>query len=214
VTRGVTQARVASVAFPCDRWPSRNRVTARQRSLRKHSGRGSASTVDPGLYLRRDAELAVGGLLFESLVCDLRVSGQPRYAEVYIYGDNALEVDAIVVGRGTGRWAAFEIKLGGRDLIEQAARSLLRFRERVDTAKVGDPACLGVIVATGLTFEPSRIVRPAVRTNLDRHEDRREGQPDGARACIGQNDPQRSERARIAVVRTSTSSASSPARNV
>ena len=26
---------------------------------------------------------------------------------------------------------------------------LLRFRERVDTAKVGDPACLGVNVATG-----------------------------------------------------------------
>ena len=107
----------------------------------------AALAAEPEALLR---DLNWFGLLFESLVVrDLRVYGQPRDAEVYIYSDNTLEVDAIVVERGTGRWAAFEIKLGGPDLIEKAARSLLRFRERVDTAKVGDPACLGVIVATG-----------------------------------------------------------------
>ena len=90
------------------------------------------------------------GLLFESLVVrDLRVYGQPRDADVFVYSDNTLEVDAIVVERGTGRWGAFEVKLGGTDLIELAAASLQRFRARIDTAKVGEPACLGVIVATG-----------------------------------------------------------------
>lgn len=127
---------------------SRSRLRATpSRHLVDPSLAAAALAAGPEALLR---DLNWFGLLFESLVVrDLRVYGQPRDAEVYVYGDNTLEVDAIVVERGTGRWGAFEIKLGGRDLIEQAAGSLLRFRARVDPAKVGDPACLGVIVATG-----------------------------------------------------------------
>lgn len=93
------------------------------------------------------------GFLFESLVIrDLRVYGQELDARVLHYRDNKdLEIDAIVHTTDE-RWAAFEIKLGGEKLIDEGAASLLRFSQRVDTAKVGVPACLGVIVARGYGF--------------------------------------------------------------
>ena len=93
------------------------------------------------------------GFLFESMVVrDLRVYAQAMRAKVYHYRDNTgLEVDA-VVDAGPGRWAAFEIKLGaGR--IEDAARTLIRFAERVDTDRCGAPAALAVITATGHGYQ-------------------------------------------------------------
>ncbi len=93
------------------------------------------------------------GCLFESMVVrDLRVYAQAMRAKVYHYRDNTgLEVDAIVDG-GPGRWAAFEIKLGaGR--IEEAARSLIKFANRVDTARSGEPAALAVITAGGYGYQ-------------------------------------------------------------
>ena len=99
--------------------------------------------------LRQDLELF--GLLFESLVVrDLRVYAQAADADVYHYRDNTgLEIDAVVSSHA-GPWAAFEVKLGGAVRIEEAAANLLKFRERVDTARVGEPAALGVIVGAGL----------------------------------------------------------------
>jgi predicted AAA+ superfamily ATPase len=90
------------------------------------------------------------GFLFESLVVrDLRIYGQRLGASVAYYSDSTgLEVDAIVETRD-GRWAAFEVKLGGPRPIDEAAARLLRFARQVDTAKAGPPACLGVITATG-----------------------------------------------------------------
>ena len=92
------------------------------------------------------------GLLFESLVVrDLRTYAQAHDAEVLQYRDNTgLEADAIVQA-GDGRWAAFKIKLGtGR--VEEGARSLLKFAERIDTARCGEPAALAVIVGTGYGY--------------------------------------------------------------
>ena len=64
--------------------------------------------------------------------------------------DTQLEVD-VIVDAGPGRWAAFEIKLGiGR--IDDAARSLLKFADRVDTSRSGEPAALGVIVERGFAY--------------------------------------------------------------
>lgn len=99
------------------------------------------------------ADLSLLGFLFESLVVrDLRIYAQASDAEVLHYRDNTgLEVDAIVETRD-GRWAAFEIKLGGEENIEQAATNLLSFAQRVDTAKTGAPARLGVIVASGYGY--------------------------------------------------------------
>lgn len=98
-------------------------------------------------------DLNLFGLLFESLVIrDLRIYGQANDAEVFHYRDNTgLEVDAIVEGRD-GRWMGFEVKLGGEKQIAEAAASLLTFAKRIDTAKSGAPACLGVIVGTGYGY--------------------------------------------------------------
>jgi uncharacterized protein len=94
------------------------------------------------------------GLLFESLVIrDLRISAQASDARVLYYGDSrtGFEIDSIVETRD-GRWAAFEIKLGGERLIEDGAASPLRFARQVDTERSGPPACLGLIVATGYGY--------------------------------------------------------------
>jgi predicted AAA+ superfamily ATPase len=111
--------------------------------------------VDPSLavaalragpdQLRKDLELF--GLLFESLVIrDLRVYAQAADAEVYHYRDNTgLEV----VSSQAGPWAAFEVKLGGAARIQEAATNLLKFRDRLDTSRSGEPAALGVIVGSG-----------------------------------------------------------------
>jgi predicted AAA+ superfamily ATPase len=117
--------------------------------------------VDPSLAvaaLRATPERVLSdmnllGFLFESLVIrDLRIYGQAADATVLQYRDNTgLEVDAIVEA-ADGRWAAFEIKLGGR-LVEEAAMNLRKFADRVDVRKLGEPAALAVIVATGFAFQ-------------------------------------------------------------
>ena len=92
------------------------------------------------------------GFLFESLVIrDLRVYAQGIAGTVLQYRDNTgLEVDAIVE-TADGRWGAFEIKLGGR-LVEEGASNLTTFVNRVDTAKPGKPAIVGVITGTGYGY--------------------------------------------------------------
>lgn len=98
------------------------------------------------------ADLNALGLLVESLVVrDLRVYAQASDATVLHYRDNTgLEVDAIVEV-SDGRWAAFEVKLG-QGQVDAAAASLLTFATRVDTAKCGTPAALGVITASGYGY--------------------------------------------------------------
>lgn len=89
------------------------------------------------------------GLLFESLVIrDLRVYAQAIEGTVFHYRDNTgLEADAVV--EAPDRWGGFEIKLGGDDAIETAAASLLRFRDRIDTRRMGEPAVLAIVTAVG-----------------------------------------------------------------
>lgn len=116
--------------------------------------------VDPSLAtaaLRADPDhlvqdVAWFGLLFESMVIrDLRAYAQAMGARVYHYRDNTgLEVDAIV-DAGLHRWAAFEIKLGSHR-IDDAARSLLKFADRVDTDRLGEPSALAVIVHDGYGY--------------------------------------------------------------
>jgi predicted AAA+ superfamily ATPase len=97
-------------------------------------------------------EINLLGFLFESLVVrDLRVYAQASDAHVLQYRDSGgLEVDAIVEAPD-GRWMAFEVKLGQRQ-VDEAAASLLRFADRIDTERCGRPALLGVIVATGYGY--------------------------------------------------------------
>ena len=82
---------------------------------------------------------------------DLRIYAQTYGGEVLHYRDSTgLEVDAIVT-TDEGRWGAVEVKLGAGQ-IEDAARSLLRFRARVDTSRSGTPAFLAVITPSGLGY--------------------------------------------------------------
>jgi predicted AAA+ superfamily ATPase len=98
------------------------------------------------------ADLNFFGLLFESLVIrDLRVYAQAADGAVYHYRDSTgLEVD-VIVEMGDGRWGAFEVKLGASQ-IDTAAAGLLRFRDRVDTSRVGEPSVLGIITPSGLGY--------------------------------------------------------------
>jgi uncharacterized protein len=109
----------------------------------------AAMGADPEALLR---DLNLLGFLFESLaVRDLRIYSQPLRGEVKHYRDSSgLEVDAIV--ESPEGWAAFEIKLGGTAAIDEAAASLLKFADTVDTAKSGEPKLLAVVVATGFGY--------------------------------------------------------------
>lgn len=116
--------------------------------------------VDPSLAVaalgatpdRLLGDLNLLGFLFESLVVrDLRIYAQAADAQVSQYRDSGgLEVDAIVEA-SDGRWMAFEVKLGHAQ-IDDAAANLTRFAARIDTTNSGDPALLGVIVATGYGY--------------------------------------------------------------
>lgn len=117
--------------------------------------------VDPSLAvaaLRADAarlqhDWRWFGFLFENLVIrDLRVYAQSFDAQVFAFRDETgLEADAIVEFPD-GRWGAFEVKLGSSAQIEDAAKSLIRVRERVNTSIAGEPAVLGVITPTGYGY--------------------------------------------------------------
>jgi predicted AAA+ superfamily ATPase len=113
--------------------------------------------VDPSLAVaamgaasrRLVEDLNTLGFLFESLVIrDLRVYAQALDASVLHYRDSDdREVDAIVQA-ADGRWAAFEIKLGGDGAIDSGAKSLINFAKQIDTDRCGAPGALGVIVGT------------------------------------------------------------------
>ena len=63
-----------------------------------------------------------------------------------------LEADVVIEARD-GRWIAAEVKLGGERDIEQAAQSLKRLRDKVDTSRVGEPSKLLIITATGYGYD-------------------------------------------------------------
>ncbi|MCY4198532.1 MAG: DUF4143 domain-containing protein [Gammaproteobacteria bacterium] len=102
--------------------------------------------------IRRDPQFL--GLLFESLVVrDLRIYASRNDAEVYHYRDNTgLEVDAIVQ-TAAGQWLPIKVKLGGGEAIDQAAKSLLRLRDRMDVERTSAPAKLIVMTANGYAVE-------------------------------------------------------------
>ena len=103
---------------------------------------------------RLRADLEFFGLLFESLVVrDLRIYSQLEGCQLSHYRDEyGLEVD-VILERADGEWAAFEVKLGSDDGVAEAVESLRSLRERIDTARMGNPVKLAVITATGVGAE-------------------------------------------------------------
>ncbi len=78
-------------------------------------------------------DLKTFGLFFEDMaVRDLGIYASYLDGSVKHYRDNlGLECDA-VLRLSNGKWAAIEIKLGGEELIEDGATSLMKLKKRVD----------------------------------------------------------------------------------
>jgi hypothetical protein len=137
-------------------WAVHLRSRSRVRSSRKFH------FVDPSLAVAALgaspesllADLKTTGLLFESMVVrDLRVYSQSLGGEVWHYRDNTgLEIDAVVT-TADARWCACEVKLSSATyIIDAAAAQLLKFAQRVDTTRCGEPSALLVITAGGYGY--------------------------------------------------------------
>ena len=112
--------------------------------------------VDPSLAVaalaaspkRLLADLNYAGFLFESMVVrDLRALTARIGGRVCHHRDsNGIEAD-VILQTPDGAWGAFEVKLGP-ERIDEAAASLKRFADTIDTRRTGEPAVLGVITTT------------------------------------------------------------------
>nr|WP_318680293.1 DUF4143 domain-containing protein [uncultured Treponema sp.] len=95
-------------------------------------------------------DLNTMGLFFETMcVRDLRIYAESIDGEVFHYRDKSgLECDTIVHLRN-GSFGLIEIKLGGDKLIEEGAKNLKTFSNKIDTDKMKAPSFLMVLTGTG-----------------------------------------------------------------
>ena len=95
-------------------------------------------------------DLNTFGLFFETLcVRDLRVYADALGGTVYHYRDKSnLECDAVVHLRN-GSYGLVEIKLGGKDLIEEGAKTLNNLAKKIDTTKMKWPSFMMVLTGIG-----------------------------------------------------------------
>ncbi|WP_143121741.1 ATP-binding protein [Saccharopolyspora antimicrobica] len=93
------------------------------------------------------------GLLFESLcIRDLRAHADQLGGTVYHYRDGSgLEVDAIVE-LNNGRWAAFEVKMGGTKNIDKAAANLIALKNKVSEKRSDQLSSLNVLTAGNTSY--------------------------------------------------------------
>ena len=83
---------------------------------------------------------------------DLKVYSQSLNGDISYYRDeNDFEVDAIL-RTPSGKWGAIEIKLGA-GYVETAAQNLLKFKEKVDTKKCGEPSFLMVLTGSNYSYK-------------------------------------------------------------
>ena len=99
-------------------------------------------------------DLNTFGFMFESqCMRDIKIYTQRYGSDITFYRDEKnFEVDAILRS-SSGKWGAIEIKLGA-EYIEEAAKKLLKFKERVDIEKCGEPSFL--VVLTGAKYSYKR----------------------------------------------------------
>ncbi len=133
--------------------PSIRSKTPLRTSVKRHFIDPSIATAALGInrdYLLRDFNTF--GLLFESLcIRDLRVYADAIDGQVFHYRDKSnLECDAIVVLRD-GRWGAIEVKMGAGQF-DNAAKNLLKFKDRIDTTKMSEPSFLMILSATDMAY--------------------------------------------------------------
>lgn len=97
------------------------------------------------------ADLKTFGLVFEDLaVRDLSIYAAMQNGQVCHYRDNTgLECDAVIRFE-SGKWAAVEIKLGGEEAVEAAAKNLQRLENKIcEKSTEGKPLFKMVLTATG-----------------------------------------------------------------
>ena len=96
------------------------------------------------------SDLKTFGLIFETLcVRDLRVYADALGGTVYHYRDkNNLECDAVIHIKN-GSYGLIEIKLGGKELIDEGAKSLIALANKIDTSKMKMPSFLMVLTGVG-----------------------------------------------------------------
>ena len=95
-------------------------------------------------------DLNTCGLFFETMaVRDLRVYAEALDGEVFHYRDaKGLECDA-VLHRRNGSYGLIEIKLGGKENIDKAVKTLTTLANNIDTTKMQAPSFLMVLTAVG-----------------------------------------------------------------
>ncbi len=93
------------------------------------------------------------GLFFEDLaIRDLRVYADSLGGTIKHYRDkNGLECDA-VIHLQDGRWAPLEIKLGSKEAIEEGAKKLNLFVDKLDE-NYSKPAFKAIITAVGMAHK-------------------------------------------------------------
>ena len=132
----------------------RSRATLRKAPKRHFVDPSLAASMLRASPQRLLADPKTLGFLFESLVIrDLRVYSQPERAEVFHYRDETgLEIDAIIE-RDDGAWIAVEVKLSpAPEVVDRAAHSLLRLRNKVAKSRVEELATLMVVTSTGAAY--------------------------------------------------------------
>lgn len=95
-------------------------------------------------------DLNTFGLLFETMaVRDLRVYADALGGEVSHYRDNnGLECDAVLHLRN-GHYGLVEVKLGGDNAVEMAAKNLNKLESKLDLEKMPEPSFKMVLTGTG-----------------------------------------------------------------
>lgn len=117
--------------------------------------------VDPSLAIaalnikREDLinDLNFAGFIFENMcIRDLKIYADSMDAALSYYRDkNDFEVDCILK-TSSGKWGAIEIKLGAGE-IEEAAKNLLKFKEKINIKKDGEPLFLMVLTGAELSYK-------------------------------------------------------------
>lgn len=90
------------------------------------------------------------GFFFEDMaVRDLRVYAEALDGKLYHYRDSTgLECDT-VLHRRNGSYALLEVKLGGKDFIDEGAANMLKLSQNIDTDKMPSPSFMAVIIGVG-----------------------------------------------------------------
>jgi predicted AAA+ superfamily ATPase len=95
-------------------------------------------------------DLRTMGLFFEAMaVRDLRVYADALSGNVFHFRNaSGLECDA-VLHRRNGTYCLIEIKLGGQDLIDKGASTLIDLANKIDLEKMPAPSFMMIITAVG-----------------------------------------------------------------